>query len=356
MSQQQQRGQRGQLPPPRGGNGQQQRDGVKEEAQRLFEQLRHDLNNDEFRNRVAAECPRDFRTVGYVDRLCESIFLACRDNPKLLTECDRGSLFKSAERIAKKGLTVGDNIAWLVPYAGQVQDQLGYRGSIIMVRRALPEAMVSTASVFENDVIDIDLGTTRRVTHKVDLRSPRGRFIGCYATIQVGTWVDVEPADLELIEYVRSMSPSKNSPAWNNWFDEQSRKIPLKRLLKRQPTERAVDLTDMDDRTIEGSAEVLGIRPAANLLTQSAEVPIATAADFQQQPREKETVRTDKGSQGESTKEQKQAAPTETVDQDGVVREQDEGSAPHEGPQQNGGRRRGGRGGTQNGSLAFSED
>jgi phage RecT family recombinase len=348
---QQQRGQRGQLPPPRSGNGDGRGETLEERQQRLFRQLRADLNHKEFRDRVAGMCPQEFRTVGYVDRLCESIFVACRDNPKLLTDCDRASLFRAAERIAKRGLTVGDNVAWLVPYKGQVQDQLGYKGAMIIVRRAVPDARFTTQPVYENDICDILLGDDPHVTHKINLRQSRGAFIGAYAIVKIGEWVDVEPIDAEEVEFVRSLSPGKDSPAWTNWYSEMGRKIPLKRLCKRLPSERTIDLSDMDDRAgevIEGVADVQNWDVPQ--IQHSAEAPINAVSAGQQ--REREPAR------ASAPQEDPQQGQAEHVDGDGVVHEAGQGAqtAPQEAPQQNGGRRRGGRGGAQNGDLAFPED
>ena len=342
MSQQQQRGQ---LPPPRG-NGQ-RGETLEERQQRLFRQLRADLNNKEFRERVAGLCLAEYRTVDYVDRLCESIFVACRDNPKLLTECDRASLFRAAERIAKKGLTVGDNVAWLVPYKGQVQDQLGYKGAMILVRRAVPEANFTTQPVHEADVCEILLGDQPKVTHKIDLRRQRGKLVGAYAIVRIGDWVDIEPIDLEGIDFVRSLSPGKNSPAWNNWYSEMARKIPLKRLCKRLPTERTIDLSDMDDR---GSELIEGVAQVSNY-----DVPqIEQGAEQHMQPirteeREKEPVQQEP---------QAYAEPITQDDPGGDAGHDPDTGEVHETGAGQGRRRGGGRRGQQAGSggLPFEED
>jgi recombination protein RecT len=235
-------------PTARAGNGQT----VQERRQEMFRQFRSQLNNKGWRGNIAAMVPQEFRTAGYVDRLIESIFVACRDNDKLL-ECDRASLFRAAERIAKRGLTVGDNIAWLVPYKGQVQDQLGYAGAMAIVRRSGVCQRFLTQSVYANDDFQIYLGSDPRVEHRPAL-GDRGDVIGAYAI----AWVDGDPAiewcDRATIDFIRSQSPGKNSPAWQNWFDQMARKCPLKRLVKYLPTERSVDLGDLDDRTIEGVA------------------------------------------------------------------------------------------------------
>lgn len=262
------------LAPPRanGGTGPES-DG--DRAQRLFREFRAQLNTDSFRARVAAMVPSGFRSEGYVDRLIESIFVACRDNPDLLVKCDRASLFRAAERIAKRGLTVGDNIAWLVPYKGQVQDQLGWKGAIVLVLRSGAIERITSQPVYEADRCTISLGTAPAIIHEPPLRGSRGKLLGVYAAV----WLkgaadpDIEWMDYEEIEQIRSSAPSANSPAWRNWYSEMARGKVLKRLMKRQPTERPIDLSDMDDRQVVDIAAD-GTEPAA--LAAPTEQPIET--------------------------------------------------------------------------------
>ena len=257
------------------GNGNSDQDQVSAERQKMFAQFRQELNSKRFRDSVAAHVPEEFRSVGYVDRLIESIFVATRDNMKLLTACDRASLFRAAERIAKKGLTVGDNVAWLVPYNGQVQDQLGYKGAMIQVRRSGLPIQISTQAVFANDPCKILLGTDAKIEHTPFLDGDRGPLRGCYAFAKYldTKEVDVEWMGWDKIDEIRNRAPSSNSPAWRDFPDEMGRKIPLKRICKRLPTERVIDLEDMDDRMskqIEGVAT--HIAPAA--IAAPAEEPI----------------------------------------------------------------------------------
>lgn len=260
----QQNGQR-QLPPPRGGNG--ARDGGQQanDTQAEFKAFQAQLHGKTFRERVAGAVPEEFRSVGYIDRLITSIFIAVRDSwsasqrKYLLLDADRASLFRAAERIAKKGLVVGDNIAWLVPYKGEVQDQIGWKGAIILALRSGLIDRYTCQPVFENDRCDILLGTENRVEHRPPMGS-RGAFIGVYAAVWLKGQAepDIEWMDKATVDFIRSMSPGKNSPAWNNWYTEMARAKVFKRLMKRQPTERPIDLDDMDDRmakTIEGVVE-----------------------------------------------------------------------------------------------------
>lgn len=242
------------------------RQGNQAPANDMFKEFRAQLNSKSFRERIAAGVPAEFRSVGYVDRLIESIFIACRDNPDLLTRCDRASMFRSAERIAKRGLTVGNNVAWLVPYKGQVQDQLGYKGAMIEVRRSKMVSRITAQAVYESDACHIRLGTDQKVDHEVSTAANRGSCIGVYAIAWVEGEPEIEYMSAEEVEVIRKGSPSANSPAWRNHWSEMARKTVLKRLCKRLPTERQIDLDDMDERNareIEGSAEVINFDEAA---------------------------------------------------------------------------------------------
>ena len=77
----------------------------------------------------------------------------------------------------------------------------------------------------------------------------------------------------------RSKAPSRNSPAWQNWYDEMARAKVLKRACKKIPRERLVDLDDLDDRTvIEGTAErlddAMGLPQPMRQIERGADIPM----------------------------------------------------------------------------------
>lgn len=291
------------------------------DPQQQFRDFQAQLHGKTFRDLITGTVPEEFRTVAYIERLVQSIFLAVRDNKQLLL-ANRASLIRSAQRVAKRGLVVGDNIAWLVPYKGEVQDQLGWKGAITLAMRSGILSRYTCQPVFENDRCDILLGTENRIDHRPPMKGPRGKFIGVYAAVWVKgeTEPDIEWMDKETVDFIRNMSPGKNSPAWTNWYSEMARAKVFKRLMKRQSTERPIDLEDMDEamgKTIEGVAET-DLSVALPALEQSREAPMDMDLGGQEE-REREPVGDRDEPQGEPAgrtvpqpqQQRAQAAPAE---------------------------------------------
>lgn len=323
---------RGQLQAPDRSGGQrtggqdQEPETNEQRRQRLFHELRTRLSDDRVRSRFAAQLPAELRSAATVERFCESIFSACRDNPKLLTDASWPSLLKAAERVAKRGLTVGQNIAWLVPYKGEVQDQLGYMGAVTLAMRSGSVAKVSAQAVYENDRCTILLGTEQTITHSPPMKGRRGAFLGVYAIVWMKGFggevlPEIEWIDADEIEEIRQRSPGKDSPAWRDYRPQMGCKIVLKRALKKVPSERAMDLEDMDDRgtrDIEGVAEEVGsaqpptsrkARAAAPALERSREEPMD---DLGGEEPQRETVAAGRDAKDERTEERQAATGGET--------------------------------------------
>lgn len=226
-----------------------------------------------------------------------SVLTACETSKdyQLLLDCDFQSMVEATVRIIRRGLTVGDNIAWLVPYWSEtrqtkiVQDQLGYMGLYTLALRFGLVTKGRCQPVFENDTLDIELGSDPKVTHKPPKIGSRGEFVGVYSIVTTPDGaVDVEWADKDTIEHFRQMAPSKNSPAWTNWYTEQARAKVFKRHLKRVPKPISYDpslFTDMDD-VIEGKAE----RVETPALEAPRERPMENLQGFVKEQRQRDRV------------------------------------------------------------------
>ena len=74
-------------------------------------------------------------------------------------------------------------------YKRQVQDQLGFKGAMIQVRRSKAVTRITAQPVYSADKCEILLGTEQRIDHKPVMSGDRGQFIGVYAV----AWVDGQP-------------------------------------------------------------------------------------------------------------------------------------------------------------------
>lgn len=341
----------GNLPKPRQAQGNRGNNGARNSAEEMtakLAQLRSEMNKKIWRDYVRGFLPPHVRHDDfYVDRLISSVLSACRANTKLLTHTSMVSLLTAAEEVAKRGLYVGENVAWIVPYyeKGQslmtAQFQLGYRGCITLAHASGIPMVIRTGAVFEADYFDHDIGMEPYLHHKKRLKiDSQGDLIASYAMIKFtaegyGGEVDMEIMPYSDIKKIREGSPGRNSPAWSNWEPEMARKLPLKRLLKRQPFQNHDQFRDMDDgHIIEGKAEEVretdmpGTGPA--LTDQRGDdQPINIIDPDQQQTKEREPAAKDaKAAKGNKREQQaNDPGPTDHEDMAGDGWEDDEGGA-----------------------------
>lgn len=265
--------------------GQDSRGPNEPDLREAYRALLAQVNGETFRRKMADSVPKEFASVGYVDRLCTSILAAVRQNRKLLL-ADRATLINAAEEVAKKCLWVGDNVAWLVPYWNreskrqEVQMQLGFVGAMIQVRRSGAPITIASAAVYEHDLCHIFDGPDARIEHEVCLKGDRGALLGAYAFGKHHEYDTTVVEWLPIGEYreIRDRSPGSGSPAHKNFPHEMARKTVLKRLCKALPLERAIDLTDMDDRaaqTIEGEASHVDTSGYGPFSADDADAPLA---------------------------------------------------------------------------------
>lgn len=97
-----------------------------------FPELVKFLTGEDFAHRVLNNSPswavQKDGGVSYKRAISASVISAVKANPALLVQCSIPSLFDAVGAIVRRGLTVGDNVAWLVPYKGMVSFQLGWMG------------------------------------------------------------------------------------------------------------------------------------------------------------------------------------------------------------------------------------
>lgn len=106
--------------------------------------------------------------------------------PKLL-ECDKQSLMTALMTCAEYGLypSNASGEAFILPYAGKAQFQLGYQGVITLLYGAGVQS-ISASIIREKDQFEYEEGLEPKLVHKPDVMSAdRGKAIGAYAVAVV---------------------------------------------------------------------------------------------------------------------------------------------------------------------------
>lgn len=145
-----------------------------------------------------------------VMRFMTSVVYSIQKTPKLL-ECDRVSLMNSFMLCAQFKLypSSAGGEAFVIPYAGKAQFQLGYPGLATLLYRAGNRA-VNSEIVREHDTFSFVNG---KIHHEIDprkSREQRGEAIGAYAIITTsegGEILKYMPA-VDIIDHAKRFSQS----------------------------------------------------------------------------------------------------------------------------------------------------
>lgn len=196
------------------------------------------------------------------ERFARIVMTEVRRTPKL-AECSIESLLGAAMTAAQLGLEPGPmGLAYLIPYAGEVTLQVGYKGLLALAWRSEQIQSVQAEVVRQNDTFKYANGIPPELNH-VPAAADRGEPTHAYAIVGTtsGGWLfRVMTAD-EIREHQKRFSKAKTGPWITDW-DEMACKTVLKRTLKRAPIstelQRAVDL---DDRYELGVPQEIDVTP-----------------------------------------------------------------------------------------------
>ncbi len=162
---------------------------------------------------------------------------ALRNNPKLL-EASQLSLLSALMACAQLGLEPHGPLehAYLVPYKGEVQLIIGYRGMEQLAYRSGLVSSIVARVVREGDHFEFGFGTEEFVSH-VPAAGVGGEVTHSYAIAKLVTGGTV-PIVLfrEDIERARPSSSAKGSESpWQTDYDQMARKTAIRALFKDLP-------------------------------------------------------------------------------------------------------------------------
>lgn len=186
---------------------------------------------------MSGEIAKALPSVMTPERFTRIALSAVSNNAKLAS-CTPQSFLAAMMNAAQLGLEPNTPLgqAYLIPYGGVCQFQIGYKGLIDLAYRSGEVKMIDAQVVYENDEFEYELGMDPVLKHK-PARTNRGKPIYYYATFKLvngGQGFQVMSYE-DVLDHAKKYSKSFSSGPWKTNFDEMAKKTVLKKLLKYAP-------------------------------------------------------------------------------------------------------------------------
>lgn len=170
------------------------------------------------------------------DKFVRVAITAVQNLPALLG-CDRTSLYSACMKAAQDGLLPDGREGAIVPFKGQAVWMPMVGGILKKVRNSGELASIASEVIYEKDKFRywVD-GDGQHVEHEPLIFGERGAILGVYGIAKTKDgFTYVETMTLADVEKVRSVSRSRDSGPWRDWWNEMARKTVIRRLSKRLP-------------------------------------------------------------------------------------------------------------------------
>jgi recombination protein RecT len=200
---------------------------------RKFLTLRHMIEHKGVMEQIQSALPRQLTA----ERFTRVALTSLRKTPALL-DCAPASVVGSIIQAAQLGLEPDGVLgqAYLIPYKGECQLQVGYRGFINLSRRSGEIKSFSPQIVREGDAFRYEYGTEAYLRHKPAEDNDEAPITHVYAVVEyTNGGTDFEVMSKVGVEKIRATSKAPNSPAWKEHWGEMAKKTVMRRLAKRLP-------------------------------------------------------------------------------------------------------------------------
>lgn len=175
------------------------------------------------------------KTLGKRKSEFVSNLLALSDADKGLAQCDPSELMKCAMNATALNLPLNKNLgyAYVIPYNGKPQFQMGYKGFIQLAVRSGQYKTINTCEVRNGEI------KRNKFTGHIEFlgENPEGEVIGYLAYIELlnGFQQSLYMTIQEVQQHAKTFSKSFNSATsiWKKDFDAMAKKTVLKLLLNR---------------------------------------------------------------------------------------------------------------------------
>lgn len=198
-----------------------------------------------------------------------------RNTPKL-AECTATSLVGALMTSASLNLEIDPRgLAYLVPYAGKAQLQIGYKGLKELAYRAGGIKAIYAEVVYKPEVeagmFEIEIGLSRNLKHKLDPMRPGlrdGELVLAYAVAEMEDgrrhFAYCLRDEVEKRRKTSKMNTSSPDSTWGKWTEEMWRKTAIKKLCKDLPQStddsmaKAIAVDDQADAGVPQTFDIPG--------------------------------------------------------------------------------------------------
>lgn len=184
------------------------------------------------------------------------IVVTCASRTPELQKCTIESVLKSAYAAAELGLEPGGVLghAYLVPFGGQCQLIIGYRGLIRLCHNSGDVLSIRAVVVREKDKFRLVEGMTQRIVHEPFLDGDPGPMTRVYAVASLrGGERQAEVMSRAQVDAIRGRSKAGASGPWKSDYEEMAKKTVVRRLCKYLPmSDEARRGIDKDEDVIDG--------------------------------------------------------------------------------------------------------
>lgn len=186
---------------------------------------------------MQSEIQKALPSVMTPERFTRIVLSALSGSPKL-QQCDPQSFLAAMMTAAQLGVEPNTPLgqAYLIPYAGKCQFQLGYKGMLDLAYRSGEVSVIQAHVVRENDDFTYSLGLEPQLKH-VPATQNRGNATHVYAMYRTkdgGYGFEVMSME-EARAHGKKYAKSYNNSPWQTDFEEMAKKTVLKKALKYAP-------------------------------------------------------------------------------------------------------------------------
>ena len=215
------------------------------------------------------------RTLGDKGRQFLTSVLALANSSPEIAKCDPMTTYNACLTAATLDLPVNQNLgfAYIVPYAGKAQFQMGWRGFVQLAMKTGQFQSLGTRAVYESELVGVDSFTGEpEFNFKIE---KSGKIIGymAYFVLLNGFRKAEFMTNDELEKHAKRYSKTYKSGGgvWKDNFDAMAKKTVLKLLLGRYaPLSIEMQTAITEDQ--KASGEYVDNKPGSSLEVKDAEV------------------------------------------------------------------------------------